>query len=171
MARRQTDRMIDPVIQGEHVDPANTTSAPVQNPGRQHRSTTIQANVEAVSFQGPIPPPELLREYNEIVPNGADRIVRMAEAQSAHRIQLESTVINGDDKRANWGLFTGYTIGILIIVLSFILIMKGHDVSGTVLGSIDLVGLVSLFVLGRRSRGQELQRREQKNDALTRRRR
>jgi len=133
----------------------------------QARKTTIQA--QATSFQGPIPPPELLREYNEIVPNGAERIVKMAETQSAHRIHLESTVILGDDRRANWGLFTGFTIGVLIIVLSFVLVLKGHDTSGTILGSIDLVSLVGVFVYGRSKRVQEIQRRDQKNKALTRR--
>jgi uncharacterized membrane protein len=125
---------------------------------------------QSTSFQGPIPPPELLQQYNEIIPDGADRIVKMAEAQSAHRIDLESTVIKGDDTRANWGLATGFTIGVLIIVLSFILILKGHDTSGTILGSIDLVSLVGVFVYGRSRRTKELERRNEQNKALTRRR-
>lgn len=129
----------------------------------------MRVEAQAISFQGPIPPPDLLRQYGEIIPNGADRIVKMAEAQSAHRIELESTVIHGDDRRANWGLVTGFTIGVVIIVLSFFLILYGHDVSGTVLGSIDLVSLVGVFVYGRSKRVQELQRRDQKNKALTRR--
>ncbi len=168
MARRQSGHIVDPAIQGEYADPA-TTKVTAQNPNTtaQHRRMTVQA--EAMSFQGPIPPPELLRQYNEIIPDGADRIVKMAEAQSAHRIELESTVIHGDNKRANWGLVTGFTIGIVIIVLSFILVLEGHDPAGTILGSIDLVGLVSLFIYGRRKRVQELQRRDQKNKALTRR--
>jgi len=93
----------------------------------------------------------------------------MAENQNAHRIDLEQTVIKGDDKRANWGLVTGFAMGIVIIVLSFILILKGHDKAGMVLGGIDLMSLVGVFVYGRRSRSQELQRREQKNKALARR--
>ena len=125
---------------------------------------------QSVTFQGPIPPPELLKAYNEIVPDGANRIFVMAEKQSSHRIELESIVINGDNKRANWGLATGFTIGIVMIVLSFILVLYGHDVSGTVLGSIDLTALVGLFVYGRHVKVKELQRRDEKNRALTRRR-
>lgn len=123
-----------------------------------------------MSFEGPIPPPDLLRQYNEIIPDGANRIVRMAENQSGHRIELETTVIKGDNKRANWGLITGFTIGVLIIVLSFILIREGHDTAGTILGSIDLVGLVGVFVFGRSRRVQEVQRRQQKNQTVARRR-
>jgi uncharacterized membrane protein len=173
IARPPADRVIDPAIDGEYVDPNVTISGnvPANNPVRttiQNRRTTVQT--QAMSFQGPIPPPELLREYNEIVPDGADRIVKMAEAQSAHRIELESIVVKGDDRRANWGLVTGFTIGIVIIVLSFILILFGHDVSGTILGSVDLIGLIGVFVYGRSVRMKELQRRDQKNQALTKRR-
>ena len=120
-------------------------------------------------FQGPIPPPQLLREYNEVIPNGADRIVKMAETQSAHRIELEACIVKGDDRRANWGLATGFTIGIVIIVLSFIMIMYGHDGAGTVLGSADLIGLIGVFVYGRSARMKQLQMRDQKNRELTRR--
>jgi len=166
--------MADPAIDGEYVGPSTlTTSGNLPGPNkpvsttRQTRTTTIQT--EAVSFQGPIPPPALLREYNEIVPNGADRIMKMAEAQTQHRINLESIVIKGDDRRANWGLVTGFTIGVLVLVLSFVLVMYGHGVEGTVLGSVDLIGLVSLFVYGRTERSKELRRRDQKNKELTKR--
>ena len=124
---------------------------------------------QSVSFAGPIPPPDLLKAYNEIVPDGANRILMMAEQQSSHRIKLESTVITGDNKRANWGLATGFTIGIAIIFLSFVLVLKGHDVPGTIFGTADLAGLIGLFVYGRNARQKELSRRDQKNNALIRR--
>jgi uncharacterized membrane protein len=174
MARLPPNQVLDPAIEGQYVDvgPTVTTSGniPGGNPVKttvQSRRTTIQA--QAVSFQGPIPPPELLREYNEIVPNGADRIVKMAEAQSSHRIDLESIVIKGDDRRADRGLYTGFTIGIVMLVLSFIMVMYGHGVEGTIFGTADLAGLIGIFVYGRNVKLKELQRRDAKNQALIRR--
>ena len=41
------------------------------------------------AFSGPIPPPDLLEKYNNIIPNGADRILAMAEQQQAHRQFME----------------------------------------------------------------------------------
>lgn len=125
---------------------------------------------QSVTFAGPIPPPDLLRAYNEIVPEGANRILAMAEAQSAHRIDLEATVIKGDNRRANWGLGAGFTIGSLILALSFVLVLYGHDTAGTILGTTDLTALVGVFVYGTRARRQERQRRDEKNQALVRRR-
>ncbi len=93
----------------------------------------------------------------------------MAENQSAHRISLEKTVIEGDNKRANWGLICGFIFGLVVVVLSFILIWNGHDVAGTVLGTTDLVALVGTFIYGTRARAQERERRNEKNKALTQR--
>jgi hypothetical protein len=46
--------------------------------------------VQASYFAGPLPPPEVLARYNDVVPNGADRILSMAERQGAHRESLET---------------------------------------------------------------------------------
>ena len=37
------------------------------------------------SFMGPIPPPGILAGYNNVIPNGADRVIMMAEKEQAHR--------------------------------------------------------------------------------------
>lgn len=37
------------------------------------------------STTGPLPPPDLLREYGEIVPNSPERIIRMMEDEAKHR--------------------------------------------------------------------------------------
>jgi uncharacterized membrane protein len=92
----------------------------------------------------------------------------MAENQSAHRIELEKIVIIGDSKRADRGLICGLVFGVLVVVLSFILILWGHDSAGTVLGTTDLVALIGTFIYGTRARREERARRDQKNKALIR---
>lgn len=37
------------------------------------------AMVTSQSFSGPLPPPEILREYTKVISNGAERIMAMAE--------------------------------------------------------------------------------------------
>ena len=125
--------------------------------------------INAASFSGPIPPPELLKQYDEIIPNGANRIVTMAEKQSSHRIGLERTVIRGDSIRAYLGLFTGFVFGVFAFYLSYRLIMAGHDKAGVILATTDVVSLVGTFVYGTRSRKQERERRDEKNRALVKR--
>ncbi|MCL2659595.1 MAG: DUF2335 domain-containing protein [Acidobacteriaceae bacterium] len=42
---------------------------------------------------GPLPPPDVLTQYDQVVPNGAERIMAMAEQQSRHRIELEPRLL------------------------------------------------------------------------------
>lgn len=45
--------------------------------------------------EGPLPPPDILEAYDKVVPNGADRIMSLAERQSQHRQDMEARVIEG----------------------------------------------------------------------------
>jgi uncharacterized membrane protein len=59
----------------------------------------------------PLPEPSELAVYNQIIPNGADRIMKMAEAQTVHRIEIEKTVIFSQKNQA----FRGQVLGLLLV--------------------------------------------------------
>jgi uncharacterized membrane protein len=101
------------------------------------------------SFSGPLPHPEVLRGYEELVPGAAERLLKMAEEQARHRQGLERIVVAGGSRRANIGMWLGFIISIVVLALSAALILKGHEVAGTVIGSVDLVSLATVFVVGR----------------------
>lgn len=46
------------------------------------RASLIHAQME---FSGPLPPPQILGQYDEVLPGAAERILRMAEKQQDHR--------------------------------------------------------------------------------------
>lgn len=62
-------------------------SATANNPDNiaLQKDNPLQLVKQQISFSGPIPHPDLLAQYDQIIPNGADRILLMAEAQSRHR--------------------------------------------------------------------------------------
>ena len=62
----------------------------------------------AFSWSAPLPPPDLLKQYNEVFPGCAERIVAMAESQSSHRQQVESNVIAGNVTSQTTGLWLGF---------------------------------------------------------------
>jgi uncharacterized membrane protein len=104
-----------------------------------------------------------MRAYEDILPGSADRILKMAEDQARHRQGLERTAVDGGSRRSWWGLFLGFGISVIVIGASVLLVLKGHTVAGTVLGSVDLVSLAAVFVIG-----QSGQRRERiKKDAVS----
>ncbi|MBI2410337.1 MAG: DUF2335 domain-containing protein [Candidatus Kerfeldbacteria bacterium] len=52
------------------------------------------------SFSGPIPPPDVLNDYERIEKGLASRIVNMAEKQSGHRQNIESRYIRSANLRS-----------------------------------------------------------------------
>jgi len=104
---------------------------------------------EQFIHQGPIPDPYTLQKYNEVIPNAAERILIMAENQNLHRMNQEKLIASQKVKLNSRGQWFGFIIALVVIIAGTTLIFLGHDAAGTVICSIDLVAIVSIFVLGR----------------------
>ena len=61
-----------------------------------------QTAMVTTAFQGPLPPPSLLREYDSVVPGLAQEIVQWTTSQTAHRQGIESRSIAIDEKLSTW---------------------------------------------------------------------
>lgn len=121
----------------------------------------IVAQVAAQRFSGPLPPPDVLARYNDAVPNGAERIMQMAEKQTDHRMDLEKQVVSADIRRSNAGLVAGLIVALAFLVVSYLLIDDGHDEAGTILGTVDIGSLVGVFIYGTISQRRERQKQRQ----------
>lgn len=84
--------------------PANTTNP---NAGNQSAGHVITA-----SWTGPLPPPQALQQFDNIIPGGAERILAMAEQQQSARILYEQTVLNASVKEASRGQWLGSLISL-----------------------------------------------------------
>jgi uncharacterized membrane protein len=130
------------------------------------QGTAKLIRTEARAFSGPIPPPELLDKYNQMIPDGADRILKMAERQSAHRQHIEKWAVIGGTILSYFGVLCAACIAFGALYLGYRLIQNGHVIPGAVLGGGGLTGLVAAFIYGTRSRREERQRRERQNREL-----
>lgn len=106
------------------------------------------------TFQGPLPPPEVLQQYGEVRPDLVDRIVTMAERQGEHRRAIESKIVEASLRNSGRGQLFGLIIGLFGLGAAALCVIQGHGISGTIIGTVDLVALVSVFVLGRRRRAK-----------------
>lgn len=104
------------------------------------------------AYLGPLPPPDILRQFDEIVPGSASRIIDQFTFQGDHRRELEKFVIQGDVKRANWGLISGVLLGTIGITGSLILIGLGKEVGGIIalLTTLSPIVLSLIYVNTRR---------------------
>lgn len=48
------------------------------------------------SYEGPIPHPDLLRKFDELLPGTAERLINLAVAESEHRRSLELIAMNAN---------------------------------------------------------------------------
>jgi uncharacterized membrane protein len=114
-------------------------------------------SVRASTFVGPIPPPDILNEYNQVLPNAADRIIQMAENEQKHRHSMQEKLINAqidDAKRdrmeARLGQVFGLVIGTTSIAAGSITAIVGAPIAGAFIGTAGVTSLVAVFVIGRK---------------------
>jgi uncharacterized membrane protein len=83
----------------------------------------------------------------------------MAENQTEHRHGLENRALDHNIRRSNHGLWIAAGLQVSFLGVAAALVLTGHEAAGTVIGSVDLVGLAATFVYGTASSKDERLRR------------
>ncbi|ANV92254.1 DUF2335 domain-containing protein [Escherichia coli] len=98
------------------------------------------------AFQGPLPPPYLLRGYQDILPDAPERIFQLTEKEFAHRQKMEEKALDGAINRDKRGQFYGLSATLFTVTCATILGLTGHEIlAGTVIGTV--VAVAGIFVL------------------------
>lgn len=96
---------------------------------------------------GPLPPPQMLEHFNQIIPNGAERIFRMAEEEQAHRIYLEKTGRDASIAEAMRSQFLGFVISLFAIAATVVSVWLGaHITVSLALIGMPVMGLAKAIV-------------------------
>lgn len=127
---------------------------------KKERLIHIVGSSVQTTYISPIPPPEILKGYNEVVNNGAERILAMAEKQSNHRMQLEDYAIKEQLRQSGRGQNYGLVIAIFGLVLAGVLAVLGYEKLAIVLATTTIVGLVTVFVLGKKKQQKSLSEKD-----------
>lgn len=123
-----------------------------------------QTHSVSTHHSGPIPAPETIESYDKIIPNGAERIMVMAEEQSAHRRKMEDSVISSQNKLSERGQVFAFILSIILIGTGVASFLTGHDgVAGTIFG-VTIVGLVTVFIVGKKSQSKNLENKAQQSN-------
>ncbi len=108
------------------------------------------------SFSGPLPPPEILVKYNEVLPGAAERIVAMAEKQQSHRQDLERKLVFSNAESQVRGSYLGFVVCMTVVLGGFYLLYLGRQITGIIAVVTPLIGLVSVFVYGKHAQQKDL---------------
>jgi len=100
----------------------------------------------------------MLAGYEKVLPGAADRIVRMAEREQEEHLYRQRLTVENAVARSRDGQRFALAIALAVLLVSAVLILMGHEVAGTILGSVDLVSLAAVFITGKiTSRRQKLE--------------
>lgn len=115
----------------------------------------VQLLIQQRFFSGPIPPPDMLVQYNQASPGAADRIISMAEKEQTHRHSRESSNDVADNKIKVRGQWLGIVSLFLILLLAGYLAYLGHPNSAVTLAIGTVASVVGIFVFGKKIQSSE----------------
>lgn len=104
------------------------------------------ACIRQETFSGPLPPPDMMRSYGDIIPDAPQRILTMAEKQTQHRIECEKAIVDTSKRESILGLVFGFIIAILTLAAAVYLGMNGHDVLAGAIPT-SVAALAAVFVI------------------------
>jgi uncharacterized membrane protein len=132
---------------------------------RQPNHQVVAATQTVTHYQGAVPPPEILRGIDEIVPGAAARLIALAEQESNHRrshevktieaniaAQVAQVQINEQQTKAVFrsdmmGQIAGFLVCLCCIGASVYLGLNGHDWLAGGIAAIPTAALIKAFVL------------------------
>jgi uncharacterized membrane protein len=120
-----------------------------------NESFTVSASVSQ-SYSGPLPPPEVLNQFNQVLPNGAERIMVMVEQQNKHRMSIETTVINNQQWQSTLGQYFALGVTLIGLTLAAFSIFFGHDWAGGTIGVATISSVAMAFITGRKKQETDL---------------
>jgi len=117
--------------------------------------SVFTVTIQQKSHSGPLPDPESLISYNSVIPDGANRIMTMAEKQQDHRMAMEMMVVGSHNFQSKLGQIFGLIIGLFGIACGTFLAFNGHTTVGGIVAGGTVISLVSVFVLGKKTQNKE----------------
>lgn len=111
-------------------------------PAREQR---IHQRVRQTSFSGPLPHPDILNQFDE---ETRKTIVQMAVDDQKHVHEMNKTGLSGSILKDRRGQLCGVTIAVVGLIAA-VLIAPYSAFAAGIIGTLDLFGMVALFVAPR----------------------
>ena len=122
--------------------------------GSSERRLTYEQHVSYRS--GTLPEPAELAAYNAIIPDGAERLLKMVEAQSSHRIEMEKLVITSQQAREFRGQLYAFLIAVIFAFIGLYAAINGHTAFACIIVGATLAGIVGAFIYSKNAAQKDL---------------
>lgn len=122
-----------------------TTGGLVQEPfpGVQPGAGPGQFAEITASYSGPVPMPEHLRQYNDLVPGSAERIIHSVYVEPGER---QKQMMDAEIAAAKTGQTWAIILALVCIVAAIVFFALGNNVAGAAFLGLPIVGLIGSFL-------------------------
>lgn len=103
----------------------------------------------------------MLREFNDVIPNGAERVMALCEKQSDHRQGLEKIVITSRANGMKRGQIMAFIVAIFALSVAAYCAKINQPIIGSVIAGVDIAGMVIAFMYGSHIQRKELKERRE----------
>lgn len=123
-------------------------SLPGEAPAQQRVNQIV---AQQTHFHGPIPHPEIFRQYGDVIPDAPERIMRVFEEDSKHARDIQKAALEAqkaDNQRVHWMAWSLIAGG---YVLSGLFAWAGKDTLAGIILASTLTGTIAGFFQNRSS--------------------
>ena len=121
-----------------------------KKPGSSGKSS--KKSLEITNKKHPPITPDILKEYEKVLPGAAERIFNLIEKRETHEQEMEKKHLDYSHTVIMRGQLFALIVAIIALLIGCITALKGAPISGTFIGTGGVVGLVSVFIYGSRKK-------------------
>lgn len=150
------------IVEGEVVGPTDDST----DEDTPDSTARLLRFVEA-QFSGPLPPPDLFREYDEVLPGAAERILSMTEREMEHRHRMESRsleIVAENQPRRTLGMAIGGGLALAALGIALVMVLNDESATAAFLVTMQVLALVGIFVYGTRTTRRSTPSDEESSD-------
>jgi len=97
-------------------------------------------------FSGPLPPPDFLRGYEDVLAGAADRVITMSEDEQKHYHSTVVLTIKSEQGLQRWGLLAAWSIGAIALIGTFTVTVINQETPNVAVVISAIAVLVGVFI-------------------------
>lgn len=124
------------------------------NPPKEQQHVETYA-VRQSHYSGPLPMPEDLAKYDQVVPGAAERIIRMAEEEMKHRHENDNRMARSIIRTTVISIVFAFLSVIILSLIVFFALYSGYDKVAGVIAVGSIAAVAGVFIFFKKSKDKE----------------
>lgn len=125
------------------------------NPSKEQQQHIETYAVRQSHYSGPLPMPEDLAKYDQVVPGAAERIIRMAEDEMKHRHDSDNRMAKSIIRTTVISIIFAFLSVVILSFLVFFALYSGYAQVAGVIAVGSIAAVAGVFIFFKKSNNKE----------------